>query len=372
MRRSRCGDAERTFIELSIQEAQAAAAAECKPKHIKCVVWDLDNTLWIGNLLEGPVELRGDAVPVIEELDARGILHCVASRSDERKAMAMLSELRLQDWILRAEINWESKAESIKKIAKALRLGCDTFAFVDDDAFERAQVAAALPQVRVFDSSNLRSLLQLPAMNPPVTEESRARRAMYKAERQREGAEAEYHGSSDEFLASINMSVAISPCRPKDLERAEELIIRTNQLNSSGFTYSRDELERMCDSSDYLILTTAVTDRFGAYGTVGLAVVELGAHEWTIRLLLVSCRVMSRGVAPIVLNAIMKAARDRRKRLLLEFVANDVNRPMNALLRLSGFREISKNGRRSLLEMSGKAVPAFPPYVRLSVEMGKV
>jgi FkbH-like protein len=354
-----------------MQATETATVTRNKPKHIKCVVWDLDNTIWSGNLLEGPIEVREDAVHVIHELDARGILHVVASRSDEAKAVAKLSELGLRDWMLRMEINWNSKAESIKRIASALRLGRDTFAFVDDDPFERAEVAAALPEVTILDSSNLREMLALPVMNPPITEDSRSRRAMYMAEMQREKAEESYTGSNEEFLASLEMSVTISPCRPEELARAEELIVRTNQLNSTGFTYSQQELVRMCESPDYAILMAGMTDRFGINGKIGLAVVELAPKQWTIRLLLVSCRVMSRGIAPILLNTIMKAARDKQKRLFVEFAANDVNRPMNVLLRLAGFREVRKQGKHSLLEMSESAVPAFPQYVRLDAQIGK-
>lgn len=338
-----------------------------KPKRIKCVVWDLDNTLWDGTLLEDPsVRVRPDALTVIRTLDERGILHSVASRNDHTKAMARLSAEGLHDWFLHPQINWNSKSDSLRRIATSLRLGLDTFAFIDDDPFERAEMSATLPEVTVLEPTNVLRFLELPEMTPAViTEDARMRRLMYLAEMKREQAEQEHSGSNEDFLASLNMSVSIVPCAADDLARAEELIVRTNQLNSTGYTYGHEELQAMCNSPEYLVLIAGLSDRFGSYGKIGLAVVKIEAEIWRIKLLLVSCRVMSRGVAPILLNTIIAAAHSHGKTLQADFVPNGVNRPMQILLRLAGFQHREQAGNCNILQIGGNVMPKFPVYVRL-------
>jgi FkbH-like protein len=349
------------------ETAGTQAVRSPKPKRIKCVVWDLDNTLWDGTLLEDPsVRVRPDALTVIRTLDERGILHSLASRNDKTKALARLLTEGLHDWFLHPQINWNSKSDSLRKIATSLRLGLDTFAFIDDDPFERAEMSATLPEVTVLEPTNLLHLLELPEMNPAViTEDAKMRRLMYMAEMKREQAEQVHTGSNEDFLASLNMSVSIAPCAAEDLARAEELIVRTNQLNSTGYTYCHEELQAMCNSPEYLVLMAGLSDRFGTYGKIGLAVVKIEGGIWRIKLLLVSCRVMSRGVAPILLNTIIAAAHGHGKTLQADFVSNDVNRPMQILLRLAGFQYKEQSGSCNILQIGGNVAPKFPVYVKI-------
>lgn len=107
--------------------------AQKEKQSIKCVVWDLDNTLWDGILLEdSSVTLREDALSALQTLDERGILLSIASRNDHDAAMAKLTELGIQEYFLYPEINWNAKSSSIENIARNLNIGLDTFAFVDD------------------------------------------------------------------------------------------------------------------------------------------------------------------------------------------------------------------------------------------------
>src|SRR5438105_10164366 len=161
--------------------AQAAAPAD----KVKCVAWDLDNTLWEGTLLEdGPdgCRLRPEVRALIERLDERGILQTAVSKNDHDDAWAVVERLGLQDYFLYPAINWGQKSANLKQIAERLNIGIDTFAFVDDSPFERAEVAAALPMVRVYSPEQLAGLLERPELDVPVTEMSRKRRLSYLAE----------------------------------------------------------------------------------------------------------------------------------------------------------------------------------------------
>ncbi|HEX2058857.1 MAG TPA: HAD-IIIC family phosphatase, partial [Actinomycetota bacterium] len=199
---------------------------------VKCLVWDLDNTLWKGTLLEDPsVSIDSRAVAIVRELDRRGILNSIASRNEESLALDVLREHGLDEYFLYPQINWNAKDVSVKAVADALNIGIDTIAFVDDQAFDREEVAFSLPEVRCYSTDDLATLLDLPDFNPPfVTPESARRRSMYLADAARSRAEAEFRGPKEEFLASLRMRFSISPAGEDDLQRAEELTVRTNQL----------------------------------------------------------------------------------------------------------------------------------------------
>ena len=348
-------------IELTPQQAER--------QPIKCVVWDLDNTVWDGVLLEGDdVSLHDGVVETICELDRRGILHSIASRNDYDAAMARLEEFGLQEYFLYPEINWNSKSLSIQAIAKSLNIGLDTFAFIDDQAFERDEVSFALPEVLCIDAADLPGVLDRPEMMPRfITPESRLRRQMYQSDVERNSTESEFSGTNEEFLAGLGMAFRIKPAKESDLQRAEELTVRTHQLNTTGYTYSYGELDALRRSDDHLLFVASLDDKYGTYGTIGLALVELGEVFWMVKLLLMSCRVMARGVGTIMMNYIMSRAKEANVRLRAEFVPNGRNRMMYVTYRFGGFSEVEKHGDLIVLENDLAQIQAFPDYIDVQI-----
>lgn len=338
-------------------------------RKIKVVVWDLDNTVWDGVLLEDPaVTLKPQVPAIMRALDERGILQSVASKNDHDVAMAKLRELGLEEYFLYPQINWNSKASSIEQIRKSINVGIDTLAFVDDQPFEREEVAHTHPEVLCIDTAELDALLDLPEMNPEfITEDSRVRRRMYMADIARNQAEAEYVGPTDEFLATLGMRFTIALCGEDDLQRAEELTVRTNQLNTTGYTYAYDELNALRTSPDHLLLVASLEDRYGTYGKIGLALVEKGAEAWTLKLLLMSCRVMSRGVGTIMISHVMHEAKAAGARLRAEFKPNGRNRMMEVTYRFGGFREVAREGDLVTFEHDLSSIQPFPDYVRVDI-----
>ncbi len=339
-------------------------------KVVKCVIWDLDNTIWDGVLLEDPnVTLRRPVVEVIKALDERGILHSIASRNDPEAAMTKLAELGIAEYFLYPQINWGTKSASIEVIARSLNIGLDTIAFVDDQPFERDEVQFSMPATRCIDAAHADQILDMAEMNPRfVTEDSRMRRQMYLADIERKTIEEAHQGTPEAFLASLDMRFAIALAKEEDLRRAEELTLRTNQLNTTGDTYSHDELNRFRCSPDHDLLIASLDDRYGTYGKIGLALIERGVDVWTIKLLLMSCRVMSRGVGTVLLNHLLHRARAAGVRLRAEFVSTSRNRMMYVTYKFAGFRELEKNGDRSLMENDLSQIQGFPPYMQIDVE----
>lgn len=336
---------------------------------VKCLVWDLDETLWRGTLLEGGANaLSPVAERVVRELDSRGILQSIASKNDHDVTWPRLEALGIADFFLHPQIGWDSKAKSIGTIAERLGIGLDTFAFVDDQAAERAEIRFMLPDVRVIDADELADLLSWPEFSPQfITADSSNRRSMYRADEARKAAGESFDGARDRFLASLDMRLVVRRATAADLERAHELTVRTNQLNTGGRTYSMEELAAYSTSPDHLVLVAELDDRFGTSGTIGLSLIERGDAVWTIRLFLMSCRVLSRGIGSVLLGHVLRTAQAHQVRLRALFVATDRNRPMLVAYKFAGFRNAGEDRSGAMiLEHDYVRVPPAPDYVTIS------
>jgi FkbH-like protein len=260
----------------------------------------------------------------------------------------------------------------VERIAKSLNIGLDAIAFVDDQPFELAEVAHALPDVRTVDTAELpEGVLSTPEFRPKfVTDESRLRRELYRAAVVREEIEQEYAGTSEEFLSTLDMTFTIGLAQQEDLQRAEELTVRTNQLNSTGKTYSYEELDELRQSPDHLLLVASLTDRYGGYGKIGLALVERGAPAWHLRMMLMSCRVMARGVGTVLLNHIMTLAKADGAKLRADFVETGRNRVMYVTYAFAGFTETEREGSKLVFESDLAQIQPPPSYLTVDVEGG--
>ena len=338
-----------------------------KDNKIKCVVWDLDNTLWDGVLLEGDrLTPRQNVFEMIKALDERGILHSVASKGDFAAAMEKLREFEVDHYFLYPQINWNAKSSSIETIARSININVDAIAFIDDQAFELAEVAGSLPGVLCINAAGLRGLLDMPEMRPRyITDESRRRRQMYLDDMRRDIDESEYLGPKEEFLASLDMTFTISRARDGDLRRAEELTVRTSQLNTTGYTYSYEELDAFRQSPYHRLLITGLEDKYGSYGAIGLTLIECQETVWTLKLLLMSCRVMSRGVGSTLIQYILRLAADNKVVLMAEYIPNGRNRLMYITFKFAGFKEIGRRGDIILLENDLANIQPIPDYVKI-------
>ena len=340
-------------------------------RRIKCVAWDLDDTIWQGTLAENQnVALRSEAARVIRTLDERGILNSVASMNDYESAMAKLREVGLADYFVYPQIGWDRKSFSLLKLAQLLRISPNAIALVDDEPYQRAEVSFEVPDILCLDASNLVSLLERPDMTPGfVTTESRTRRLMYQAEEARARDAETFVGPKDEFLRSLDMRLEIGRATESDLMRASELTLRTHQLNSTGYLFSHDELDSFRQSDRHILLTAQLTDRFGPYGTVGLGLIEKSSAEWMIRLLLLSCRVMNRGITPLFLACIKRMARDAGTRLLAEVKPTKRNRVIYISFLLNGFSPSGKQGDVVRLEADLSVAVSFPGHVSVLAQV---
>lgn len=334
---------------------------------VKCVVWDLDHTLWDGILLEDDnIKLKENMVEIIKELDKRGILQSISSKNDYETAKNKLMEFELWDYFIYPQINWNNKSDAIVEIAKSINIGIDTIAFIDDQEFEREEVLFSHPEVLYIDSLRPQGILEMDRLIPKyITSDSKKRRAMYQNDIRRNNIETEFKGTKEEFLSTLGMVLKINTAKEEDLQRAEELTVRTHQLNSTGYIYSYDELKEFIESEKYEVLITRLEDKFGEYGTIGLILIEKDKKIWELKLLLMSCRVMSKGVGNVLMNYIINKARENNVILRAQFVPTERNRIMYITYKLNGFKEVENKGTLVIFEADMSYERPLPDYLTL-------
>ena len=275
--------------------------AEQPAAKVKCVVWDLDNTIWNGTLVETDdpmtLTLNHGVKELIEELDQRGIIQSIASKNDFEPAMAVLEHLGVAEYFLYPQISWGPKSGSVEQIAKSLNIGIDTLALIDDTAFERQQVRSVWPQVRTYDVTELDSLLARPEFDVPMTAVSRSRRAMYRAEEQRNTLMQAEHTDIVDFLRKCNLKLHLfTPAAEEEKLRCYELIVRTNQLNMSGKKYTPEEFEEVLARSNHINFAFSCADDFGEYGIVGFGQYRVEGEVLAFTEFAMSCRVAGKFV----------------------------------------------------------------------------
>ena len=308
---------------------------------VKCLVWDLDNTLWQGTLSEGDDVRPAPGVrELVETLDSRGILQSVASKNDHDQAWARLEELGLARYFVLPQIGWWPKSESVRAIADELKFAHGTIAFVDDQPAERAEVAFHLPQVRCYPAEQVAELAGLGEFTPAtVTEDAKRRREMYQAGFQREAARTGHTGPDEDFVRSLGLVMRIEHAAGEQLARVEELTLRTSQMNATGVHYSGADLLALLDDPAHQVLVVSMSDRFGPHGAVGVVLLETGNRAWHLKLLATSCRVVSFGAGAAILRWLTDQAARAGTHLVADFRRTDRNRIMEIAYRFSGFTD---------------------------------
>jgi methoxymalonate biosynthesis protein len=338
---------------------------------IKCVVWDLDNTLLDGIYLESP-DRPPAASPgltrILTELAGRGILHAIASRNPAEAGQ--YAERATGHAFAAIDCGWGTKSAAIRAIASELGVAADAIAFVDDDVMERAEVSFRLPDVLVLAPEDMADAVGWPQFSPPVvTDEARRRGELYLQRRSRQEEARAFGGSPEEFLRYCQTRVTISPATPADLPRLHELSVRTHQFNSIGRALSDDDFARLLRPPGRQAFTVRLADRFGDDGIVGGCVIVVGPGQagtgrrpsWDVPLLMMSCRALGRGVIDAQLTWICQAARaGGAGQVTLTCLVSPRNVPLRIALTGAGFRAAAPDGPAG--------APRFARYVRSLVD----
>jgi methoxymalonate biosynthesis protein len=337
---------------------------------IKCVVWDIDNTLLNGVYLEStgqPPPADRVLADMLRELASRGILQALASRNPPEAADYVRGVTGAE--FAAAECGWGSKAEAVARIAADLDIPAGAIAFVDDDMLERAEVAAALPDVLVLTPEDAAEAADWPQFSPPViTAEARRRGQLYAERRRRQEAASQFGGGRDEFLRQVGTRIAIGPARHGDLPRLHELSVRTHQLNSGGQPVTESELAELMGSAGHRVATLRLADDFGDDGLVGAAIL---AKNGTAPLIMMSCRALGRGALDALLAWMCHAAAEAgASELAVPCLVTDRNVPMRLALAAAGLRAepaaVAADGRAIFTRSLRGELPVIPDWVTVT------
>jgi FkbH-like protein len=357
----------------------------------KCIVLDLDNTLWGGVLGDdGPERVQlGDAHPgsvfkdfqlALLQLRRRGFLLAIASKNDAQTVDSMLRThpemiLRPKDFAA-IFANWEPKATNLRRIAEQLNIGLDSLVFIDDNPLERAQVSAELPMVVVPELPTdpmrfVSALADVAALDRPrLSQEDRIRTEMY----QQDNARNEVARNAPDvatFLASLEMKAVVDRCTPMVLERVHQLIQKTNQFNLTTRRYAIDEVSRLARSPEAAVAWLRFSDRFGDMGLVCVGIVrQMEPAVWEIETFLMSCRVMGKGVEDAFLSYLFELAVAGGARTIRGvFRRTAKNTPVERFYDDRGFRRVAGTADEGIFERDPIAQPyPWPAVIKRTTE----
>lgn len=307
----------------------ARAVAAVRGKARKCLVLDLDNTLWggvigddgVSGIAIGQGSAAGEAFIAVQrlalELRRRGIVLAVCSKNEDDTARLPFREhpdmLLREEHIAVFQANWTDKAANLRAIAETLNIGVDALVFLDDNPAEREQVRQELPQVAVPE------LPEDPALYPRMlaaagyfeavafSREDRERAAYYQANAER-AASLTASGDIETYLRSLDMVCSIGPVDAMSRPRVAQLINKSNQFNLTTRRYSEAEVAAAEADPARHPIQIRLVDRFGDNGIISVIIADKGREAWEIDTWLMSCRVLGRRVENAALAHLAAAA----------------------------------------------------------------
>lgn len=365
---------------LNLSEAYARYIRSLLHMEVKCIVLDLDNTLWGGVLGEdciGRIQIGGTYPGNVFEgfqryllsLYTDGYILGIASKNNHDDVVEVLrthpSMVLREEHFAAIKANWNSKEESIREISKEIQISFDHMLFVDDNPVEIQKVKAAIPGISCLqiESPPLNFMRQFEEHRcigkVLVTQEDRQRGQQYFDDRRRREFKQAAETIED-FYRSLEQRLTIHTNNKKHIARIAQLTQRTNQFNMTTIRMTEAEVERLMHRDDYALITADLADRFGDSGTIAYLQVRKLGRSWDIENFLMSCRVLGRTVEESLLDYIIeKAGREGAESILASYIPTKKNAPFAEFYPRNGsvVAELGANGDKR--------------YVNLVAEHGK-
>jgi FkbH-like protein len=351
----------------------------------KCIVIDLDNTLWGGIVGEdgyngiklGP-EPPGNAFMefqrVLLSLHQRGIILAINSKNNVEEAMKVIKEHPYM--VLREEnfaamrINWKDKVSNMKELAQDINIGLDSLIFIDDDPVNREFVKSVLPEVLVVDVSDdpsnyasaIENLIELSVLK--ITDEDKNRGKMYFKQKMISELE-EATSDLQTFLKKLDLKIIIKNVDEFTLPRVSQLILKTNQFNLTTKRYQEADIKKMIQDPNFIVGCAQVEDKFGDNGITCVFIIKKeNEKEWMIDTFLMSCRIMGRDIEKGILTHIINHAKEKGvEKIKAKFIPSQKNKPIENFLPDSKFTKIGEFWTYTI-----KSKMEFPQYLTVKVE----
>jgi FkbH-like protein len=271
------------------------------PEAVRLVIWDLDETFWNGTLTEGGMTYRRDIHDMVITLAKRGIVSSICSKNDFAQVKEILQAEGIWDYFVFPSISWEPKGPRLAALVETVQLRSPTILFIDDNPQNLGEAAHFVPGIQVADETVIPGLLDNPLLKGK-NDEALSRLAQYKLLETRKRDESAVGGDTRAFLRESDIRVTIDHDIEKHLDRAIEMINRTNQLNytktrlSEDIETARSELRELLSSYRMQAGIVHVRDRYGDYGYCGLYVMMSGGSGQQLLHFCFSCRILNMGV----------------------------------------------------------------------------
>ncbi len=327
----------------------------------KCIVLDLDNTLWGGVVGEDgfngiklgftpPGNAYVEFQRSILALNQRGIILAINSKNNEDDALEVLRNhpymILREENFASVKINWNDKVVNMKEIAEELNIGLDSMVFFDDDPVNREYMMLNLPQVLTVKLPEDPSLYTSTLYNIndfnvlKITEEDIKRKELYLQEKRRKESEKEVTNLED-FLKQLDIKLTIKKADQFTIPRISQLTLKTNQFNLTTKRYQEEDVKQFLQDTDTVVGCAQVEDKFGDSGITGVFVIKKdNPKEWTIDTFLLSCRVMGREVEKGMLYHIINKARENKiERIRAQYIPTKKNKPVESFLPNCGFQK---------------------------------
>lgn len=319
----------------------------------KCIVLDLDNTLWGGIVGEDGVDgIQLSLAPpgasfiafqqALRDLYDRGVILTINSSNNPDDALAVIRNnpnmILKEEQFAAQRINWNDKVQNMREIAAELNIGLDSMVFIDDSPVNRESMRAFLPEVETPELPTdpvqyARFLHALPYFESgAITDEDKMRGNLYVTERLRKEAEKHFEDRGA-FLKSLGIELRVYENDPASVARLAQLTEKTNQFNSKKHPLSEGEIRDLMSNPDRKIFYGRAIDQFGDQGIIAFALVRIAGSAWRVESLLMSCRVIGRGIEDAFMAAIAKrAAESKAAEIEIDFEPSEKNEPARAFV----------------------------------------
>jgi len=353
----------------------------------KCIVLDLDNTLWGGIVGEDGLEgiklgPTPEGRPFLEfqkyllSLFDRGVILAINSKNNPGDVKEVFEKhpnmILKEEHFASMQINWNDKISNMKAIAEEINIGMDSLVFVDDDKLNREMMREEFPEVLVVELPDdpalyLKIMMEINDFNTlQITGEDKKKGKMYAEQRKR----TELHKTATditEYLKNLKMVVTVEKASSFNIPRISQMTQKTNQFNMTTRRYLEEDIKKFSESDNFLVASIKVEDKFGDNGITGTAIVEKEDDKWRIDTFLLSCRVIGRRIEETLLAYILKEAKKEDVKVLIgDFISTKKNAPARDFYKNQGFKLTNETENRQNWEFDIAKEYPYPDFIEVA------
>ena len=352
----------------------------------KCIVLDLDNTLWGGIIGEdglngiklGPTP---EGRPFLEfqkyllSLFNRGVILAINSNNNLEDVLKVFREhpymILKENNFAAMQVNWDDKVSNMKRITDEINININSLVFIDDNKFNREIIRSSFPEILVVElpedhSLYLKTIIEINDFNTlQVSEEDKRKGKIYTEQRKR-GEFKKVKADLTEYLKGLEMVVTIEKANPFNIPRISQLTQKTNQFNMTTKRYLEEDIKQLSLDDSFFVVCIKVEDKFGDNGIVGVAVIKKENKKWIIDTFLLSCRVIGRRIEETFLMCIIKHAKKEKARFLKgEFIPTKKNISAKDFFKRNGFKLVDKNEKLEIWEYDLNNEYKSPDFIKI-------